>query len=76
VTMTHIPWDPATSATAFPGCPNGESYALGTTDATGQLKADTPWGYWSFTTSAAGSTPLQLWLHPTSNIIAVAVTVP
>jgi len=76
VTMTHIPWDPATSATAFPGCANGESYVLGTTDAAGQLKADTPWGYWSFTTSAAGSTPLQLWLHPTSNIIAVAVTVP
>ena len=76
VTMTHVPWDPSVSAVAFPGCSAGESYALGTTSATGTLKVDTPWGYWDFNTGVVGGTPTRVWLHPSASEIDVVVRVP
>ena len=76
VTMTHVPWDPSASSVAFPGCAAGESYALGTTNAAGTVKADTPWGYWDFTSAVSGSGTTRVWLHPSSSQIDVVVHVP
>ena len=76
VTMTHVPWDASTGATYFPGCATGASYPLGATGTDGSLKADTPWGYWDFTTNVVGTTPTRVWLHPSSSEITVVVKTP
>ncbi len=76
VTMTHVPWDASTGATYFPGCSSGETYALGSTGADGNLKVDTPWGYWDITTSVVGSTPTRVWLHPSSSETTIVVRTP
>jgi hypothetical protein len=76
VTMNHVPFDPAASATSFPGCSAGESYTLGVTNATGQLSIATPYGYWDVSTTTAGATPARVWLHPQTTPIQVGVTVP
>jgi len=76
VTMTHVPWDPATSAVYFPGCTAGETYALGTTTATGGFKVDVPYGYWDITSNVVGTTPVRVWLHPQVDSIVVVVNVP
>jgi hypothetical protein len=76
VTMAHVPWDASTGPSYFPGCANGESYSLGATATDGTLKADTPWGYWDFSTSVPGTTPTRVWLHPSTSTVTVVVTTP
>jgi prepilin-type N-terminal cleavage/methylation domain-containing protein len=52
VTATHVA---PTAPLIETGCPSGETYVLGTTNASGQLLAALPFGSWNIT--APGSTP-------------------
>ena len=50
------------------GCPSGETYLLGTTTSSGNLKASLPWGTWRI--EAVGASPTGSWptvtLSPTN----------
>ena len=50
VTATHVV---PSGASVDPGCPSGEVYTLGTTNASGNLTVGLPYGKW--TISAAGA---------------------
>jgi len=58
------------------GCPSGETYSLGTTDAAGNLTAALPYGLWSVTagSTSGGSVTLSPLDPPTP--VGVTVIVP
>lgn len=64
------------SHAADAGCPAGESYALGTTNASGQVSTALPYGTWKITaTSAVGSPFTNVSLSPLNPPALTPVTV-